>query len=115
MKIRYSSEVDILYIRYNNNKIVDSDEVSDGIIEDYDANGNIVGREILDASKNVIGQKILNSFFANIKDMRKSPWIKSHFRLSARRSVPSFSKKKRFSNIHPRFSLRIPGLTSKKS
>lgn len=67
MKIRYSSDVDVLYIRYNDNKIVDSDEFSNGIIEDYDSNGNLVGKEILDASKKEIGQNIISSIIEKSK------------------------------------------------
>ncbi|QTA38475.1 DUF2283 domain-containing protein [Thermosipho ferrireducens] len=53
MKIRYSKEVDALYIRLNENKIVDSDEINENIIVDYDAQGNIVAIEILHASDKV--------------------------------------------------------------
>ena len=67
MKIRYSSDIDVLYIRYNDNKIVDSDEVSNGIIEDYDSNGNLVGKEILDASKKEISQNIISSIIEKSK------------------------------------------------
>jgi uncharacterized protein YuzE len=47
MKIRYSADVDALYITLKDTNIVDSDEVSDGVIVDYDIDGNAVGIEIL--------------------------------------------------------------------
>ena len=50
MKIIYDSQVDILRILFNNKPIEESDEEKPGIILDYDAEGGIVGLEILDAS-----------------------------------------------------------------
>lgn len=51
MKIRYDRKVDALSIRFNNKRYAESDEVSEGIIFDYDRDGNIIGMEILNASK----------------------------------------------------------------
>jgi len=47
MKIRYSADVDALYITLKDTDIIESDEVSDGVIVDYDIDGNAVGIEIL--------------------------------------------------------------------
>ncbi len=63
MRIRYSQEADAIYIRLKENKIVDSDEVSEGMIRDYDAEGNSVGIEILWVSEKAdIGQLIVQAF-----------------------------------------------------
>ena len=63
MRMRYSQEADAIYIRLNENKIVNSDEISDGLIADYDENGNVVGIEILWASEKAdIDQLIIQSF-----------------------------------------------------
>ncbi len=51
MKVFYDPEVDIVRIIFSNVPIVESDEDKPGVIIDYDADGNIVGMEILDASK----------------------------------------------------------------
>jgi len=51
MKVFYDPEVDIVRILFSNVPIVESDEDKPGVIIDYDADGNIVGMEILDASK----------------------------------------------------------------
>ena len=40
-------EADALYIRFDEAKIVESDEVNDGIILDFDASGRVVGFEML--------------------------------------------------------------------
>jgi uncharacterized protein YuzE len=50
MKIRYDKETDIIYIRFSDAKIIESDEAKPGIILDYDKNGNIAGIEVLNAS-----------------------------------------------------------------
>jgi len=62
MKIQYSPEVDALYISLREADIVESDELSDSIIADYDGNGNMVGIEILWVSENVdISQIIIQA------------------------------------------------------
>jgi uncharacterized protein YuzE len=40
-------EADALYIRFDESKIVESEEVSDGVILDFDARGRVVGLEML--------------------------------------------------------------------
>ena len=51
MKVKYDPEVDVLSILLSEAPVSESDEDKPGVILDYDANGNIVGLEILDASK----------------------------------------------------------------
>jgi len=51
MKIEYDGEVDIMYIELTDSRIKESDEISEGVIVDYDSGGLPVGIEILDASK----------------------------------------------------------------
>ena len=51
MKVKYDSEVDILYISFSNEVIFESDEDKKGVILDYSAEGRIVGIEILNASQ----------------------------------------------------------------
>ncbi|GAB2606656.1 DUF2283 domain-containing protein [Spirosoma areae] len=51
MKVKYDRDVDILYIRINDSQIEESDEDRPGMVIDYDADGLIVGIEIMNASK----------------------------------------------------------------
>ncbi len=51
MKLKYDKETDILYIRLNDLKIVESDE-KNGVITDYSEKGEVVAIEVLEASKN---------------------------------------------------------------
>ena len=53
MKVSYDPEVDVLRIRFNASAVFESDEDKPGVILDYDAEGHVVGMEILDASKRV--------------------------------------------------------------
>ncbi len=63
MRMHYSQEADALYIRLKETKIENTDEITDGVILDYDINGTVVGIEILSVSKTVdIGQLIIQSF-----------------------------------------------------
>jgi len=53
MKVTYDAEVDVLRIMLGDGPIAESDEDKPGIILDYDAEGNVIGIEILDASSRV--------------------------------------------------------------
>jgi len=53
MKVRYDEEADALYIRLRESAYYESDEIKQGFILDYDANGNVVGIEILEVSSNL--------------------------------------------------------------
>lgn len=53
MKKAYDPTVDALYIALSTAAVVESEEVRPGIIVDLDAEGRIVGVEILDASTRV--------------------------------------------------------------
>jgi len=50
MKINYYAETDSLYIDLSSKPSVDSREVSDGVVLDYDEDGNLVGIDIDHAS-----------------------------------------------------------------
>ena len=50
MKLHYDQETDSLYIDLANAPSVDSREISDGFVVDYDAQGHIVGFDIQHAS-----------------------------------------------------------------
>ena len=53
MKVTYDPHVDVLRIILRETTIEESDEENPGLILDYDADGNVVGLEILDASKRI--------------------------------------------------------------
>lgn len=51
MKIKFDAEADALYIRLNDAEIVESEEVSPGVIVDFDGQDRVVGFEVLDFRK----------------------------------------------------------------
>jgi len=51
MKLKIDREADALYFALDNSAVVESEEVSPGIIIDYNENDEIVGIEILHLSK----------------------------------------------------------------
>ena len=53
MKLNYYPETDSLYIDLSEKTSVDSKEISEGVVLDYDADGNLVGIDIDNASKKV--------------------------------------------------------------
>jgi uncharacterized protein YuzE len=53
MKLNYYPDTDSLYIDLSERPSVDSREISEGIVLDYDAEGNLVGIDIDNASRKV--------------------------------------------------------------
>ena len=51
MNIRYDRKTDVLTIEFSAAAVAESDEDKPGIILDYDADGSVVGIEILHYSK----------------------------------------------------------------
>jgi uncharacterized protein YuzE len=51
MKLSYYSETDSLYIEFSETISADSQEVSTGVVLDFDTEGNLVGIDIDHASK----------------------------------------------------------------
>jgi uncharacterized protein YuzE len=53
MKLNYYPETDSLYIDLSEKTSVESKQISEGIVLDYDAEGNLVGIDIDNASTKV--------------------------------------------------------------
>jgi uncharacterized protein YuzE len=58
MKLNYYPETDSLYIELSEKTSAESKEVSEGIVLDYDAKGNLVGIDIDNASKKLDLKKL---------------------------------------------------------
>lgn len=50
MKMKIDKELDILYIRFDDDKIIESELKEKDLILDYNENGNVVGLELLNLS-----------------------------------------------------------------
>lgn len=53
MKLNYYKDTDSLYIDLSSKPSTESREISEGIVLDYDADGNLVGIDIDNASRKV--------------------------------------------------------------
>ena len=51
MKLNVDQKADALYLRLDDSPIVESEEVSPGVVLDYNASYEVVGVEMLDLSK----------------------------------------------------------------
>jgi len=67
MKINYYPETDSLYIDLSEKTSMESREISEGIVLDYDEAGNLVGIDIDNASKKVqLKELILSRLPSNV-------------------------------------------------
>lgn len=70
MRINYYAETDSLYIDLSSKPSVDSREVSEGIVLDYDVDGNLVGIDIDQASTKLeIKELILSKLPSEVKQV----------------------------------------------
>lgn len=53
MKLNYYKDTDSLYIDLSSKPSAESREISDGVVLDYDAKGNLVGIDIDNASRKI--------------------------------------------------------------
>ena len=51
MKLKVDEKADALYLRLDDSKILESEEVSPGVVLDFNADDQVVGVEILNLSK----------------------------------------------------------------
>jgi len=58
MKLKVDKENDALYFRLDESAIVESEEVRPGIVLDFDAQGQVVGVEILHLSSRVAPERL---------------------------------------------------------
>lgn len=61
MKLKYYRDTDSLYIDLSSKSSADSREISEGIVLDYDADGNLVGIDIDNASRKIDMREVILS------------------------------------------------------
>ena len=61
MKLNYYPETDSLYINFSDQPSVESLEISEGVLLDYDIDGKLVGIDIDNASNKVEMEKLILS------------------------------------------------------
>jgi len=61
MKLNYHADTDSLYIEFSERPSVDSREISEGVVVDYDAEGRVVGIDIDNAGNKIdLGHVLLS-------------------------------------------------------
>ena len=60
MRFQFDEQADALYIRLDEGKIVESEEVSPGVVLDFNAQNQVVGVEILDVKKRLPSADLKN-------------------------------------------------------
>jgi uncharacterized protein YuzE len=67
MKLNYYPETDSLYIDLSEKTSTESKEISEGVVLDYDVDGNLVGIDIDNASKKIqLKELILSRLPSNV-------------------------------------------------
>lgn len=61
MKLMYYRDTDSLYIDLNSKPSVESKEISEGVVLDYDSDGNLVGIDIDNASRKIDLKEVILS------------------------------------------------------
>lgn len=68
MKLNYFADTDSLYIDLSEQPSVRSEEISEGVVLDYDAQGNLVGIDIDKASSKIeLSQLVLDKLPSTVK------------------------------------------------
>ncbi len=66
MKIEYSKRADALYVYFRHAMVAKSKEIEEGVVIDFDAEGHIVGIEILDATQRMQSKELANVSIENL-------------------------------------------------
>ncbi len=66
MKIEYSKEADAIYVYFKEDFVAKSKEIEDGVVIDFDKNGQIIGIEVLDVSQRFSHADIVNVSIENL-------------------------------------------------
>jgi uncharacterized protein YuzE len=69
MNISYDKKSDVLYIKFSDNKIAESEEKETNVVTDYDSDNNIVGIEI-----QYFVKKHRKDVYPVFKEVEKAVW-----------------------------------------
>lgn len=70
MKLKYYRDTDSLYIDLSAKPSADSKEISEGVVLDYDADGNLVGIDIDNASRKIdLKEVVLSKIPAEVESL----------------------------------------------
>ncbi len=63
MKVKFDEAADALYLELSDADVIESEEVKDGVVFDYDKDGQVVGIEILKVKARVPNGKLKHMAF----------------------------------------------------
>lgn len=66
MRLKVDKESDTLYLRLDESKVVESEEVRPGVILDFDAEGQVVGVEFLGISSRASWEELSSLQFQTV-------------------------------------------------
>ena len=66
MVIEYSKTADERYVYFKQSEVARSKEVEEGVVVDLDAEGHVIGIEVLDASSNIGIQDLVDVTIENL-------------------------------------------------
>lgn len=66
MRLHVDREADALYLRLDDSKIVESEEVSPGVVLDFNEHNQVVGIEMLNLSKRACGLNLRELQFQTV-------------------------------------------------
>ena len=75
MKIEYSKTADALYVYFREIEVARSEDVQDGVVVDFDDDGQIVGVEILDVSSKLSLADLTNVSIENLPVEMAEPTV----------------------------------------
>ena len=66
MKIEYSKQADAIYVYFKQDVVARSKEIEDGVVIDFDKEGQLIGIEVLDVSQRFTLSDIVNVNIENL-------------------------------------------------
>ncbi|MCX5638713.1 MAG: DUF2283 domain-containing protein [Planctomycetota bacterium] len=66
MRLKIDKETDTLYLRLDESKVVESEEVRPGVILDFDSEGRVVGVEFLKISSRATQEELSSLQFQSV-------------------------------------------------
>jgi len=66
MKLRVDKENDTLYLRLDESKVIESEEVRPGVILDFDSEGRVIGVEFLGISSRATWEELSSLQFQTV-------------------------------------------------
>jgi len=66
MRLKVDKESDTLYLRLDESKVVESEEVRPGVVLDFDAEGRVVGVEFLGISSRATWEELSSLQFQTV-------------------------------------------------